>query len=225
MKAKRWIVAGSVALAFGMLVDSAFAFSISSTTQVFQVEANLSGVVLTNGFQAYKDILTSADIINLARGRAMTSAVPTNEVLGLVIQCGDETPTSLVVFDTVANSNLVTVAAINLQGAVNNAAQSRTLRAQTTDSVLAASFGATGNSTNGWTSGILAFSMGEKLDVHAPCMVRTIGSASATGALGNSRGTPAGSLSGIQAETPFVIVITKGTIIGGQTWTIHPDAE
>ena len=76
MKSKRWIIAGCAALALGMQADVALAFLITSTSQVFQVGASLSGVVLTNGFQASKDILTSADIINLARGRAMTDAVP-----------------------------------------------------------------------------------------------------------------------------------------------------
>jgi hypothetical protein len=219
MKVKQWIVAGCAALSVGVLADGALA-QLSTTSQVFQVEAKLSGVVLTNGFAASKHTLTSADIINLARGRAMTSAVPTNEVLGLLVPCGEEAPTSLVVFDAVSSNSLVTVADINLQGAIENGVQSRTLRSNTVDVVLAADFGVSGNTTNGWTSGVLAFSMGEKLNA-GPCMVRSIGPTSTTGALGSLRGIPAGNLKGIQTGTPFAIVITKGTIItSGLAWTL-----
>ena len=220
MKAKRWIVAGCAALALGMLADSALAFPISPTSQVVQVEAKLSGVVLTNGFQASKDILTSADIINLARGRAMTNAVPPNEVLGLVVPCGEEAPTSLVVFDKGASNTLVFVADVNVLGAVENTIKSSTLRSNTADVVLAANLVATGDTTNGWTSGILAFSVGEKLNATGPCAIRSISGKSATGAMGILQGIPAGNLKGISAQTPFAIVITKGTIISGQVWTI-----
>ena len=205
MKSKRWIIAGSVALALWMPANSALAFLITSTSQVFQVEASLSGVVLTNGFQASKEILTSADIINLARGRAMTDAVPSNEVLGWVVPCGAETPTSLIVFDTVASSNLVTVATNSLQGTVDNEVQSKTLHAQTADSMLATSFGATGNAANGWTSGILAFSIGVKFTGPGSCAVQSISAVSATGALGGlMKGVPVGNLKGIQAGAPFL---------------------
>jgi hypothetical protein len=217
MKARRWIVAGCAALALGVL---ALAQASGSTSQVLQVEASLSGVVLTNGFTAYKDILTSADIINLARGRAMTSTALANEVLGLVVPCGEEAPTSLVVFDRVSSNTLVTVADINVLGAVENTIKSSTLRSNTTDVVLAANFGATGDTTNGWTSGILAFSMGEKFNATGPCAIQSISGKSATGAMGSLQGIPAGNLKWINAGAPFAIVVTKGAMISGQAWTV-----
>jgi len=220
MKMKRWIVAGSAALALCVLTDGAFAQDGGVTNQVFQVNASLSGVVLTNGFEAYKHVLTGADIINLARGRAMTNAVPANETLGLVVQCGDEAPTSLVVFDSVTSNTLVTVADITVLGVVENTVKSSTLRTNTADVVLAANFAATGDATNGWTSGILAFSMGEKLNPTESCVIRSISGKSATGALRSIQGIPVGNLKGVNDSASFAIVVTKGILTGNrQAWT------
>jgi hypothetical protein len=207
-----------MALAAGVLASGALAQS-STTSQVFQVDANLFSVVLTNGFEASKGILTGADIINLARGRAVTSAVPTNELLGLVVQCGEDAPTSLIVFDNVSNTNLVTVANIDVQGVVQYTVSfvagiksSGQLRA---DAVLAANFGVSGGVSNGWTSGILAFPVFEKFTNSGSCAVQSISGNSISG---NSF---VGNLKGIQSGTPFAAVITKGKIIAsGRTWTL-----
>ena len=214
MKAKQWIAACGAALVFGMLADSTLAFPIDSTSQVVQVDASLSGVVLTNGFAAYKDILTSADIINLARGRAMTNAVPTNEVLSLVIPCGEDVPTSLVVFDKVSSNNLVTVADIDAQDVVeykvSYVGRTQSSGRPRADAVLKANFGVTGDTTNGWTSGILAFPVLVRLENSGSCLVQSI-----------SAKTAVGNLKGISAGTTNAIVITTGKIItNGQSWTI-----
>ena len=214
MRTRRWIVTGWVALTAGVLASGALAQS-STTSQVLQVDANLLSVVLaTNGFEASKGILTGGDIINLARGRAVTSAVPTNELLGLVVQCGEDAPTSLIVFDKVLNTNLVTVAGIDVQNVVKYTVSfvagiksSGRLRA---DAVLAANFGASGGVSNGWASGILAFPVFETFTNLGSCAVQNI---SAKNAVGN--------LKGIESGAPFVAVITKGKIITiGRTWTL-----
>ena len=178
------------------------------------MDADLSSVVLTNGFESSKGILTGADIINLARGRAVTSAVPTNELLGLVIQCGEEAPTSLIVFDKVSNTNLVTVAEIDVQSVVEYTVSfiagirsSGQLRA---DAVLAGNFGPSGGVSNGWASGILAFTVFETFTNSGSCAVQSI-----------SGKNVAGNLKGIESGAPFAAVITKGEIItNGQTWTL-----
>jgi len=199
-------------LAAGVLAGGALAQS--TTSQVLQVDANLFSVVLTNGFEASKGILTGTNIINLARGRTVTSTVPANELLGLVVQCGEDAPTSLIVFDKDLNTNLVTVAGIDVQNVVEYTVSfvagiksSGRLRA---DAVLAANFDASGAVSNGWTSGILAFPVFEKFTNSGSCAVQSIS--------GNS---VVGNLKGIQAGTPFAAVITKGKIItSGQTWTL-----
>jgi len=142
--------------------------------------------------------------------------VPTNEVLGLVIQCGEEAPTSLIVFDKVLASCLVTAADINVEATfdytesfVKGASKSHELRA---DAALDAHFGATGNGNNGWTSGILAFPARVDFRNSGPCAVQGI---SANKAVGN--------LKGISGGTHFAIVITKGTIVtSGQVGTLGP---
>ena len=211
MITRRWIVTGWMALAAGVLASGALAQS--TTSQVLQVDANLFSTVLTNGFESSKGILTDADIINLALGRSVTNTVSTNELLGLVVQCGEDAPTSLIVFDKDLNTNLVTVAGIDVQGVVEYTVSyvagiksSGRLRA---DAVLAANFGVSGDTSNGWTSGILAFPVFEKF-TNSTCAVQSI---SAKSVVGN--------LKGINAGTTNAIVITKGQIItSGQTWTL-----
>jgi len=51
-------------------------------------------------------------LINLARGRALTNAVPPNEVLAMVLPCDDSHPPRIVVLDKTSTNVLATVATL-----------------------------------------------------------------------------------------------------------------
>ena len=81
------------------------------TSDVFHVQMTIAGTaqfgVLSNGV-IRKVQITSDDLINLAFGRELGTPVPNNELLTLTSDCLKR-DLRLIVFDKVANSNLVTV--------------------------------------------------------------------------------------------------------------------
>ena len=110
MKAKRWIVIGTVASAAAVLT----ALAVPAAERTFRTTASVGAV-----FQAPNPLNTNADVlgfdrfaghdlVNLALGTALTT-VRTNEVLALEIACGSASA-SLVVFDRTLASNTVIIA-------------------------------------------------------------------------------------------------------------------
>jgi len=69
-----------------------------------------------------KKTLTTANIINLALGYNPTNAVPANQVLVLAFVFADSgaPECALIVYDTTTHSNLVTIATLDVGGAVDS---------------------------------------------------------------------------------------------------------
>ena len=110
MKAKRWIVIGTVASAAAVLT----VLAAPGATRTFRTTAsvgavfNLPNPLNTNAAVFGFDTFAGHDLVNLALGTALTT-VRTNEVLALEIACGSGSA-SLVVFDKHLASNTVTIA-------------------------------------------------------------------------------------------------------------------
>jgi hypothetical protein len=110
MKAKRWIVIGTVASATAVLTALATVPSFrtfrttASVGAVFQVPNPLA----TNTTQLAFDRFAGHDLVNLALGQSLATVL-TNQVLALEIDCGT-TEANLVVFDRLLSSNILTIA-------------------------------------------------------------------------------------------------------------------
>jgi hypothetical protein len=112
MNAKRWIMIGAMASAAVAL--TAWAIGVPAT-RTFRTTASVRAVfqvpnpLATNTALLAKDTFTGHDLVALALGTPLTTVL-SNQVLALEIDCGT-TEASLVVFDTVLSSNIVTIAA------------------------------------------------------------------------------------------------------------------
>lgn len=110
MKAKKWIVAGVIASTAAVLTTWATIESsrtirtTASITAVYQTPNPLA----TNTATLAVESLAGHDIVNLALGTALETA-RTNQLLAMDINC-NSTEASLVIFDTVLSSNILTIA-------------------------------------------------------------------------------------------------------------------
>ena len=110
MKAKRWIVIGTVASAAAVLT----VLAAPGATRTFRTTASVGAVFQTpNPLNTNADVLgfdtfAGHDLVNLVLGTALTT-VRTNEVLALEIACGSSSA-DLVVFDKHLASNTVVIA-------------------------------------------------------------------------------------------------------------------
>src|SRR5690349_16552911 len=84
-------------------------FPPSGDNAVIGLKGALSGSFNLSPTLIISSSLTSGQIINIARGRANSASVPTNEVLALVINCNSGA-SALTVYDTAARTNLVILA-------------------------------------------------------------------------------------------------------------------
>jgi hypothetical protein len=110
MKAKRWIVIGTVASAAAVLT----VLAVPSATRTFRTTASVGSVfqipnpLNTNVAALVNETFAGHDLVNLALGTALTT-VRTNEVLALEIACGSGSA-DLVVFNRTLASNTVVIA-------------------------------------------------------------------------------------------------------------------
>ena len=110
MKAKRWIVIGTVASAAADLTVLALPpatrtfRTTASVRAVFQIPNPLNTNVAVLGF----DTFAGHDLVNLVLGTPLTT-VRTNEVLALEMDCGSSAA-DLVVYDKTLASNIVIIA-------------------------------------------------------------------------------------------------------------------
>jgi hypothetical protein len=89
----------------------------TTTNFVFAADITLSGASqgtnTVGDFIIVKQSLVTADVVNLARGRALGAAVPINEVLAAAAGGTEVSPDlRLIVYDSSTQSNLATVAII-----------------------------------------------------------------------------------------------------------------
>ena len=124
MKSRRNI-AVLVAVVLGLCgVQAARAQVVTGQVYEISLSGSASEVVTNSSSQdvVAKLTFTSAQLINLARGRDAGSVVPANEKLAVVIvfvESGDPSG-SLIVYDTQSQSNLVTLADLDLGGAIDS---------------------------------------------------------------------------------------------------------
>lgn len=110
MKAKRWIVIGTVASAAVVLT----ALAVPLSTRTFRTTASVGAVFqIPNPLNSNVAVLAvesfaGHDLVNLALGTALTT-VRTNEVLALDIDCASS-QARLVIFDRTLASNTLTLA-------------------------------------------------------------------------------------------------------------------
>lgn len=108
-----------VSITLGLMASclTTYAGVLATTTNTVLKMTGKISVVTQGGDNSTPTILkvniTQNDIINLARGRARLTPVPANEVLALANDCS-EGPVKLIVFDTIASSNLVQLSSTTL---------------------------------------------------------------------------------------------------------------
>src|SRR5881409_1196728 len=137
-----------IGVLFVLLGAVAPATSSAGTSDVFRLQTTLHGVI-QRGFTntvISKVMITADDLINLAQRRTLGTPVPKNEVLALASDC-PANELRLLVFDSAAGSNLVTI------GTFSNltvATFTRQRRAETLSQLTVAD---TSDGTNGITGG------------------------------------------------------------------------
>ena len=155
---KVWLRIGLVGLAAGLLpVGSARA----GTSDVFQLQTVIHGVPQWDknndpGVPLIWPVeIRDVDLINLGLGRPLTTAVPNNEKLGLVTQCVSN-DMRIIVYDTAAQSNLVTLGDLQAVSVVEGLRGHRLTR----NVVAELTFRFAGTPTTGLTSSSLADLLG-----------------------------------------------------------------
>jgi len=158
-------------LMVGMVLMALTTTGRAQTYQVYPVRFGLSGAIefldtnkivkdsgITNQL-VHPIVMKSADLVNLARGRNLRTAVPTNEVLALASVCGTNL-SKLIVFDPNTSSNLATIAQFDLlsesigykaKGSTNTTVTITT----NTESTLVVTIPGAGSATNALTGGFL----------------------------------------------------------------------
>jgi hypothetical protein len=155
-----------------LVISSTLALT-ADAIDVYSVKFGFNGAAQddNNGVPAIGTIKgTSANIINLARGRSVNAAVPANEVLAALMNC--DTALSLVVYDTGSHTVLATIATPMESSSVGNSKQGM--------AVVAADINTNGNSSNGLTGGYLVFTGKATLDANG-CPIK--GSTAVTGVI------------------------------------------
>ncbi len=193
MRAKSVGAAVAAALMLGVVCASAVP---PVTNKAFQVTVKLSAVfedeIATNKTVIGKTNVTTQNIIDLALGRSMSNSVPTNIVLAFVLDCGDNNG-AFAVIDTTSNAVLTVLGAMTADGASATTGKGQA-------SVLTYNW-STGDSTNGFTGGWLAFT---GTTVSSPT--------NACPLLSFSGKTGLGVLQGVNNGQEFKILIPKGSL-------------
>lgn len=169
------------------------------TTQVWSVDIVLSGVqghenTNDNSSAVAKVSANSALLVNAARNRPFSATVPTNEVLALGLSCQAEGG-FLMVWDTAGNSNLVTIAELQVDGVGARKANATKGKAVFT---MVGSLASTEGSNYRINGGWLAFSGSAPVDFTSPCQPESL-----------SANTIIGQFQGFDGED-FDVVVTKG---------------
>lgn len=126
------------------------------------VYTNFGGIttnLIVNPQPVHPVVIKGEDLVNLARGRNLGTPLPNNEVLALASVCGTNL-SKIVVFDTVASSNLATIAELNAiyeaVGYKGHGATNKTVNITTNlESAIQVTIPGAGNSTNALTGGLL----------------------------------------------------------------------
>ncbi|MCG3149617.1 MAG: hypothetical protein PCFJNLEI_03082 [Verrucomicrobiae bacterium] len=166
------------------------------TGQVYEI--SLAGSVIGDDDASpvpFKDKVTTAALLNLARGRAPEASVPANEKLALeLFFIGDSEPVVLLaVFDTAGQSNLIVIAELMVRGVFEEVKGKGYL-------ALAGGFDSAGWLGESWLA------MTGKATINPDSSVQAL--VSFSGAL-------QGAFEGNDGEGDFSIIITKGKVTLG----------
>jgi len=180
---KAWLKFGAVTLVAGLLLA---AKSNAGTSDVFRLQTTIKGVTQWDlnhnpGIPRIQAVeIRDVDLINLGRGRPLTTTVPANEHLALVTQCGN-TDMRIIVYDKAAQSNLVTIGNLQTVSVIESLKNRRYTR--NVISELTFNFAST-NPTNELAGGMF-FAAGSILaDTNGQCVISY--HANILGALGSS---------------------------------------
>ena len=119
---KAWLQLGVVTLVVGGLLATK---SVAGTSDVFRLQTTIKGVTQWDYQQnpgtprTAKVEIRDVDLINLGRGRPLSTTVPANERLALVTKC-ESNDMRIIVYDEATQSNLVTIGNLQTVSVIEN---------------------------------------------------------------------------------------------------------